>query len=74
MGSHSKSSMERLIECSINKDYNCIDNLKYSGEIFELPSNTEVKIIKSEIKGSVNIKIIGETQTIWTFREALNKN
>ncbi|MCQ4139854.1 hypothetical protein [Chryseobacterium sp. EO14] len=69
--SYNKQSMQRLVECSVHRDYECIDKLLYSGEIFELPSGQEAHVVKSEYPGKVRIRLKGETQDIWTFIEAI---
>ena len=69
--SYSEESMKTLVNCSVHKDYACIEQLLYSGEVFELPAGQEAYIIKSEYPGKVKIRLQGETQEIWTFIEAI---
>ncbi|WP_299177135.1 hypothetical protein [uncultured Chryseobacterium sp.] len=69
--SYNKESMQQLVECSAHRDYGCIDQLLYSGEVFELPAGQEAYIVKSEYPGKVKIRLKGETQDIWTFIEAI---
>lgn len=69
--SYNKESMQKLVECSVHRDYECIDQLLYSREVFELPTGQEAYVIKSEYPGKVKIRLKGETQDIWTFIEAI---
>lgn len=69
--SYNKESMQKLVECSVHRDYECIDQLLYSREVFELPAGQEAYVIKSEYPGKVKIRLKGETQDIWTFIEAI---
>lgn len=69
--SYSEESMKMLVRCSVSKDYQCIDNLLYSGEVFELPAGQDVYVVKSGLSGKVKIRLKGDTQEIWTFLEAI---
>lgn len=71
MGSYNKESMEKLVRYSTHNDLEAINQLLYSGEIFEIPQGQEVYVIESEFPGKVKIRLKGETQEIWTFIEAI---
>lgn len=72
-GSYDKESLEKLVEYSLNKDYQSINYLLQSGEVFELPAGQEAYILKSEFPGKVKIQIKGDTNEIWTFIEAIKE-
>ena len=71
--SYNKESLEKLVQYSSNKDYQSINNLLQSGEVFELPAGQEVYILKSEFPGKVKIRLKGDTNEIWTFIEAIKE-
>ncbi len=71
MGSYNKESMEKLVKYSTHNDLEAINQLLYSGEIFEIPSGQEAYVVESEFPGKVKIRLKGETQEIWTFIEAI---
>lgn len=71
MGSYNKESMEKLVRYSTYNDLEAINQLLYSGEIFEIPQGQEAYVVESEFPGKVKIRLKGETQEIWTFIEAI---
>lgn len=73
MASYSEESMKILVNCSVHKDYDCINQLMYDGDIFELPAGQEAYVVQSSLSGKVKIRLKGETQEIWTFIEAIKR-
>lgn len=71
--SYSEESMKMLVRCSVSRDYQCIDNLLYCGEVFELPVGQYAYVVKSGLTGKVKIRLKGEAQEIWTFIEAIKR-
>ena len=70
--SYSEETLHNLVTYSVNKDYEAINYLLNSGEIFELPSGQEAYIIESKF-GRVKIRLKGDTNEIWTFIEAIKQ-
>lgn len=69
--SYNEESMSTLVKCSVQKDYDCIDYLIASSEIFDLPEGLQAYVIESEFNGKVKIRLKGHSQEIWTFIEAI---
>lgn len=68
--SYSEESLHNLVQYSVDKDYQSIEYLLNSGEVFELPAGQEAYIIESKL-GRVKIRLKGETNELWTFSEAI---
>jgi hypothetical protein len=68
--SYNEESLSNLVQYSVDKDYQAIEYLLNSGEVFELPAGQEAYIIESKL-GRVKIRLKGETNELWTFSEAI---
>lgn len=67
-----KSAFNMAMECSMNSDQGCLNQLINSGQAIHLTNGQQVVIVKSRF-GSVEIRPIGATYTLWTVKEAISK-
>ncbi|SMF94339.1 hypothetical protein SAMN02949497_1649 [Methylomagnum ishizawai] len=74
IGCVSKDAYEKLVGFAVAKDMEAGARMMMSGQCTMLQAGTTVYLADVEIfSGSIGIRVRGQTQTIWTAREAVSR-